>query len=283
MDTLLLPKDPISPTDKVPYICDNRYDFMEFMTYPQRVGRTGIMPPPQELGNFPGDFFNTKYPGTLDEQERLFQSWLFFGLLSEFIGGNVYEYSKSPALDRAGMVSSIPRRQSAEFLYDDFVYELEGKQYLTTMKLIPLLAETLSNPPGPRDDLDYHRRRYRHIALCLKYTSKMLITCGPQFSRNIRYSIAFLGETLTYIMNAVFRVSNMEIVIGSTYAKGYYNPEIRAAMILQQGWCPSDVARAEANYNSLHTLHMLSKMDRSGSGRSHDGCTMQQCVSDRLA
>lgn len=55
--------------DAVPYVCREPYDREPFLTYPDRMGRTHVLP---KLST--------------PDLEDFFQTWLFFGLINEFLG-----------------------------------------------------------------------------------------------------------------------------------------------------------------------------------------------------
>lgn len=65
--------------DAVPYVCRESYDRGPFLTYPVRMGRTHVLPNA-------GAVLDQYNPTPTQDLEDFFQTWLFFGLINEFLG-----------------------------------------------------------------------------------------------------------------------------------------------------------------------------------------------------
>ena len=89
--------------DAVPYVCREPYDRGPFLTYPVRMGRTHVLP---NAGAVPGQCD----PTSTRDLENFFQTWLFFGLINEFLG----DFCKADDFIRVGgrddktTVSTVP-------------------------------------------------------------------------------------------------------------------------------------------------------------------------------
>src|SRR5580698_1881728 len=91
MELLLLPHSPTSQRDKVPYVCWERYDGLPFLGFPERKGYSKSA---QILENF--EAYENLHPMPVAEQQSFFQTWLFFGLLSELFSGNATDLPRDP-------------------------------------------------------------------------------------------------------------------------------------------------------------------------------------------
>lgn len=264
MEILFTPKDPNSPLEDVPFICgDLRYDLGPFLTYPIRTGRPQLIKPSLQLGRLLSEITHIPDQEPSETLEPHLQTWLFFGLLSEFIGINTSDPAEHPL---------------AAALYDKFVTARNGKKCVTTEPLFEFIREHIWHPGVVEDENGgFRAERWLHMGICIQYTNVVLAHCPADFDSRIRYSIGALGECLTYCMNALYNRFNVEKIIGSTFAKGFLSPSVCKSMVEKGGWCPSDISRILANFDSLNTHHLLSKLDRTGSGRDHTGCDDSKC------
>ena len=202
------------------------------------------------------------------------QAWFFFGLLSEFIGinGTSSQVSSDPLADPA-----------AAMLYEDFLYEKDGKKWLTTTRLFKLILETIQKPGTLKDASGEMNQRWVHMGICLKYVNSFLVQgCPTDFDHRIRYSIAAVGECLTYVVNKIYEFTGFKQFLGTNFSKGFLSPTICKIMVEKGGWCPSDISRILAHFDSLHTYHLLSKMNRTGAGRDHNACSDSKCQADQV-
>jgi hypothetical protein len=97
MECMLLPKNPTTLLKKVPLVGHIRYDGGDWLSYPQR--RESRWPKLDGYDTLPHDILHTyKEIGeiTWNEQEPFLQTWHFFGLLSEFFGGNIVQEPATP-------------------------------------------------------------------------------------------------------------------------------------------------------------------------------------------
>jgi hypothetical protein len=82
MTILTLPRNPTSTIARVPYISSERYDGGPFLTYQQRKGKEYDV-----YGRLDISRQGSQGTATTNELGSFIQTWLYFGLLFEFIKG----------------------------------------------------------------------------------------------------------------------------------------------------------------------------------------------------
>ena len=83
------PKRPARSIPKPPYVCDVRYDGGDWLSYPARIGVTRMVDDSSNPYNLPYQFVERADPTPTKQQESMFQTWMFFGLISEALNGNI--------------------------------------------------------------------------------------------------------------------------------------------------------------------------------------------------
>jgi hypothetical protein len=254
MNVLILPKNPTSTITRVPYISSERYDGGPFLTYPQRKGKEcnvygqlEISPqgsqgtvPTNELGSF-------------------VQTWLYFGLLFEFIEG----------------IEQLANDNVLEWIYDNFLAKDEDGTYLDS-KLIISPVLNLWHWKPQYQEINACKQKCDHLFECLKLTFGKLRLSSQDLDHRISYSIAALAECLTTFVFYVSKIQNNALIHPIPWGVGFLTAEVGKEM-LAAGWCPSDIESVKLKYFSLQTLHILSKMDRLNSAHGHTRCNRHQC------
>jgi hypothetical protein len=87
---MLLLKKRTAPLTKVPHVDQVMYDSGEWFSYPQRRDKKRQKLDPDD--QLPLYVYMKSLPNSR-EPEPFLQTWLFFGQLSEFFGGNAFEKS----------------------------------------------------------------------------------------------------------------------------------------------------------------------------------------------
>ena len=272
MEELLLPLKPTSPSAKVPYVAQERYDGLPFLGYAKRRGKLNIDPPSADFTYVPMHNHQKLHPPPHEEQEAFFQTWLFFGLLSEFFQGNAAEESQT--------TSDTPN-EALDYLYTNFIYEEDGKKYVTTARFLPIIDALIATPDREIEDVENIKSRLNHMGYCLRYASSLLLSCSVDFNPEIKLSIAAMGECLMHIISADIAELNMEQNAFCLWSRGSLTSRERAEMI-RNGWCPSDITKCSNSFDSVHALHFVSKMDRSQPPRNHTRCTEQACKAGQI-
>lgn len=242
----------------VPYVCHEKYDGGDFMTYPSRRRRD--FPALHTVGLFPGQLLLSHQVQlallSKQELESFYQNWLFFGLIHEILG--------------------------SLYVPEDLIYECEDDsghtKAVSTSKLITALEEWVTRVQAGRVDPSV---TYAHVArcLCLTYAALSIQAVRANFDPNIKISLASLGQTFTYAANKAFSVKypvrdnkcplTWHRLIKDEYWKG---------RLLSNGWCVSEVRTILDTTLSLQTLHFLACLDKTNVEQSHQGCAPQQCT-----
>jgi len=273
MDILYRPKDLAHPIWRVPYVCDKRYDGLPFLTYPERVNKVSSIPVSLTQPSLGVLYPQITRPTPRAEQERLYQTWLFFGLLAEFLGLNRPEGDQQTPQDEL----SARNEGALDSLYRDYIFEEDGIQYLSTAKILQD-DSTLSISGGGGDPIE---TRLNNLRDCLRVCQAVVRSIQTDFNPGIKYSIAALGEFLTARISRALQRHVQEpmfqtLDIPSWATNFLENSNVQENMI-NAGWCPSDIQRVQSRYNSLQTLHLCSLLDRRVPGRNHEKCNVHAC------
>jgi hypothetical protein len=272
MEQLLLPFKPTSPLAKVPYVAHERYDGLSFLEYAKRKGKFTIEPASADGTYVPMQAHDSRFPPPASEQEPFFQTWLFFGLLSEFFQGNVADESQ---------ISPEKPSETLDFLYTNFINEEDGKQFVTTAKFLPIIDTLLAQPDEDEEQAEALKLHINHLSVCLRYAAFVLWTCAEDFNPDIKWSIAALGESLMFIVSSAQQELGMELDAFCMWTKGSFSLQMREQM-LSNGWCISDIKKCSNTFDSVQALHMLSKIGRSQPPRDHSSCTEQVCRAGQI-
>ena len=273
MEFALLPfhrGDPPIPIPKTPYISKERYDGGPWRSYPSRRS--------QPLSGWDGETFDIQEyyrsqrvnPTPVAELESFAQTWLYFGLLSEFLCVDISELGV--------LTSTVDKPESkaiVKSIYDATLLQVGDEQYvnLTSDCLNSFLQSTRPRLPKDREII---KKFYEHLNLCLSCTRSMLAVLPPEFNHAVKYSIAALGELLMHTVNIALKRLGVKPKFGSFWGKGFYNEEAKKSM-KDHGWCVSDITRIEAKYKSFQGLYVARMMDKSLPKRNHESCTEYIC------
>lgn len=104
-------------------------------------------------------------------------------------------------------------------------------------------------------NLETRKAHYDHLALCLSYAYSCAAHLPPEFNHAVRCSIAALGELFMTTINFALEMVGLP-KLGRDWKTGVLDNEAKVSMV-KHGWCPSDVARAEAKYSHIQTLYMM--------------------------
>ena len=268
MDILPLPHNPTSPTPKVPYVCSEKYDGLAFFTFPARKGRPEMVSPTFP----PGAEFSMHekaHPTPVKELESLYQTWLYFGLICEFL--NINE-------DSPGVPHRVDDNKEEEV---DSVYQLfivsgeEGEKSLTSL---PILSPALELWKWKGAE-DLRKVRCRHLFECLRLTHWMLQWLPNNFDPRIKSSVAVLAEYFNFNLGIIVVTSGWKDVptFFGPWAAGFVTNSVQNQM-LNAGWCPSAVEEAKARYNGMQTLNIICNMEKLKPVRDHRRCTPRSCL-----
>lgn len=284
MECMLLPKNPTAPLTKVPHIDQVKYDGGGWFSYPQRRDKKWPKLDPDDI--LPLYQYMSSLPNSRDIEPFL-QTWLFFGLLSEFFGGNALENSDWGLAATAEGSDKVALNQVVRRIYDSYTYEDAGRPYITTATLLQDMEEAVKGSVSNRELFKTSCLRLRE---CLRMAWKVLKAAPADFDPRIRASIGVVAEILSHSMNYAFLLFKLPITCPTKWTTTYFNMEplrhdgslsVRETM-LKNGWCPSDISRSMNNFNSLQMFHFLGKMDRSFPPRDHRQCGDVHCAAYQI-
>ena len=284
MQCMYLLNRPALPVQQVPYICNSYYDGKEWFSYPARAGKSKMNEDPNDNYPVPYQFAERTHPTNTSEQEDFFQTWLFFGLISEALGGNTSEAETTTVESNVSAGVETAPNLIIRSIYEEFVVLKGPKAYITTATFMSKVQEswTLS----PTNDQENIIKRCKRLRLCLNYAWKFCHLVQHDFDSGILYSICAIGELLAYTVNAAALMHGLSEKCLTNWTAPLYNPtswhsrstgSAREAM-LRSGWCPSDVSRCVDKFGSLQLLHFLSLLDRSKPCKSHSQNVNYMCL-----
>ena len=281
MDHLPYPKNAVFDRPLVPYVCTESYDGLDFLTYPIRAGWPQVLPSPE----YP-DFnkYELLHPSNDRELEKLFQTWIFFGLLHEILG---------------------PRGLYRE---EDYTRTVLGVKYVHTRNLLPRLSQW-------REHVGFFRHPsmkievYARLLECLRLAEKSLAVLSQEpktdiliedhqhvkFNRAIKISLAAICETIANAADeALFPVGQTHMPNSWKHA-GW--DLVTEKSLRRTGWCPNEIAmvcRDIKTFSAQYYVGALSKSSPDGQshayhkgaktneGRHHLDCTANVCEELRV-
>ena len=238
----------------VPFRCRNEYDGGPFLEYPQR---SGVLPPLSVGNTLPDNlsYLQCQQIQSIAKQEiePILQTWIFFGLIQEVLGG----------ICRPSDFITISNQGD------------ENRRVLTTASLIATLdlwvtqvqSKTISPLPT-----------YDHIVKCLGLAFAVLSASPESLDQTLRLSLASLGELLTFAVNRAF---NMDVSKDNKCPLAWHtliNSMYWERLYLESGLCISQVEKIlSTGHKSIQALHFIGSLRQSGSDLDHLSCDKRQC------
>ncbi|KAG5928511.1 hypothetical protein E4U42_000494 [Claviceps africana] len=286
MDLLACPADPVSVAldrDKTPYLCREPWDGGLFRTYAHRKSKTSIIPPMlRHVSGVPPaeqPYLESLYPTPREELQPFLQTWFFFGTLAEMLGLNEIEPGGIWLMDRHVASAEIAQLHTILMLDEG---DGESPRFLTAARLLswaPLFRERLALATDQFQRLSY-------LCHCLQYCSVLLSSIDENVDHNVRYSIAALGEFFTTGLYASATLSRPIIrlpVLGYFWNRNYLRDgDGVEALMLQNGWCPSEVDKIRSQVQGLHTMHYTSRLKKALPWLDHSRCSRSVCCAFQL-
>lgn len=233
MDHLALPPGATVTRPRIRNLCglSPPYDDGPFREYPVRSGMI-----PATVSTLSTDFFtqyelNRPVPSWIVDLEKLFQNWLFFGLLHKLLGDS---YQATDYLDQ------------------------EGK-FIHTRTLVATLErwknDRLGLPPEQRAAL------YADLVACLHVVMSPLsvLIVGRDrysgFNRDLRHALAATGEVLTVAVDTLVS----DTTSTTSWHHIYWDAGLECEIVCR-GWCPCTVALSYSQFGRLSTLEYFRHM-----------------------
>jgi hypothetical protein len=234
--------------------CQNEYDGGPFLEYPQRSRVLPIL----SVGNtLPGNisYLQRQQIQSIAKQEiePILQTWIFFGLIQEVLGGICRPSDFITVSDQGDEHRRVLTTASLVAILDLWVTQVQSK--------------TISPLPT-----------YDHIAKCLSLAFAVLTALPESFDQTLRISLASLGEILTFAVNKAFDINVSQDNKCPNTWRDLINPMYWERLYLESGLCISQVEKIlYIGRNSIQSLHFIGSLRQSGSNLDHLSCDRRQC------
>jgi hypothetical protein len=280
MEFLLVPTyrgTPPIPVPRTPYVSRTRYDGGPWDSYPARMGMSS-------LSAWDGNTFDQlEYhrlerlnPTPLEDLEQFLQTWLYFGLLAEFLRGDT---------SASESISSPPKDAKSKDIIEGIYKAIlvpDGDK--TFIKLDSDCLNSFLQDARPRipNDPKVKKKYYDRLMLCLHCTNSVMWVVPKTFNHGVRCAIAALGELLT---NTIYVASKLleaqptftKLPGGWGFRRWFLDEDAKTSM-QNHGWCISDIARIECKWTSVQGLYMARMVDKSLPKRNHSFCSDNSCL-----
>ncbi|KAL9601180.1 MAG: hypothetical protein Q9219_002680 [cf. Caloplaca sp. 3 TL-2023] len=254
MDHIPLPHSCSYPPVEVPYLDKSPDDYGSWYTYPQRHGWQVDYNRSSTVLLLHG----AKRPAV--ENAMFIQSWLYFGLLREFLGDIVRRYQfNCHGVDGKRKLSSKSLETVLRTWTNQFSTNIDPSEAVQSLKnLYTLLLE--------------------HRTICLK-----LYVLGPDLeSFSIFFSIAVLSERLMAAIIDLHRYHGLETPVEQTWRireNGFPNMGQPILTLMRtRGWCPYDLQRLDLEAKEVSVLYYYSNLNPPRSSKDHSRCSEESCL-----
>ena len=246
-----VPNATVPGLEIVPYVCKKSYDNGPFLTYPVRENRPEIVPDAAIAGKPSLRDHEALHPTPNEEFEAFCQTWLFFGMINEFLG-NICT--------------------SADFLRSG----VDGTGSIISTSQLPALVERwVTSVQDGSSSITYE-----HVAKCLRLTYTTLNATGPDFDLSVKLCIASVGELFEYAANRAFAIGNLvlENACPTSWRVSAGEDTVFERLLGRSGFCPSQIEIMIRSSASLQFLYFFASMHDSVSAGRHGLCDNVKCV-----
>ncbi|OAA60851.1 HET domain protein [Cordyceps fumosorosea ARSEF 2679] len=275
MDFLPLPKDPTFPTPETPFLSSQNWDFGPFRGFLDRkyqdLGLTNApqLPTTHALLTLPLQRIFDAVPAA--KLQSFVQTWLFFGLLAEFLSLNELE-------DGTRLVSLDQAREEMAELYREFSTTGDDGQKLLTAAPILGKADMFVERVKLAGEL---APRFHYLHACLTRSVQVVNNTFNQLDYAIRYSVAGLGELFMTNIYASSHLVTPRIVL-PTSSFNWFRDYLRAGNdvekhMLSVGWCPSEVEKLRNLFQGVASLHYVTRLRPRTRPGDHVRCANYAC------
>ena len=240
---------------------------------------TSIIPP--IIRNEPGvpapeePYLEGLYPTPREKLQPFIQTWLYFGLLAEFLSLN----EVSPGLR---LVDKDVADAEIAALHKECLIEDGDQRYLTGKMVVTIEPRIRERFPLVAD----RHARLSYLGDCLHYADYMRNSLLGNLDHSITYSIAALGEVLStgmMMINSAMKLKMNLFKFGFSWGQDYLKVggKVETEM-LAEGWCPSEIEKIRAKYQGLFTKNYISRLSRVGLKADHSQCSANACVAFQI-
>ncbi|TVY20878.1 hypothetical protein LARI1_G001539 [Lachnellula arida] len=254
-----------TPFPRTRYVANERWDGSTWVSYPVKKGKSNYLINAESFDLM--DYYRAERgnPTPVREQESFLQTWLYFGLICQFIGANAVD-GGPPTSQSKGIIDRVYDLIALQDDSGPFVrLDEDGLNSLRDIGLSLLSKE----PEARKAHLD-------RMIVCLSCTQAILEGLPRDFNYMVKYSIASLGELYTQTVNVGLEHLQLPKTFSRMWSGGLLDADAKASM-MEHGWCPSDIARAEVKYSSIQALYMMRMLGKCLPPRDHSRCTDDAC------
>ena len=276
MEHLTLPRGALLEEDeRVPYLCadivaGDPYDGGPFLEYPERIGQTGLlsqlrsgvgMPQHRQLREI-----------SVYMIETFIQSWLFFGLLHEYLkdafaAADFVTSTSEEKEDDGGLTSAEPGSGLEVSSTDPSVTTAaDGPAYITTEALRLLIDDWRQTRQTVQD--------YERLNRCLIISIELLHALPETFNNNIRLCIS---SVVVLLIDTLHSVHPDTVRLRVPAVEPFGRDRTAMSRMLRLGWCPRELANLDDEQLRMPLFHYLSHLDKRVPHRTHDRCTITHC------
>ncbi|RDA88279.1 hypothetical protein CP532_0300 [Ophiocordyceps camponoti-leonardi (nom. inval.)] len=270
-ELLLTPSDSAFTVPQTAYVCTENWDGGSFCEYPQRKGRCSLVPPELRRGLIEEPYLELLHPTPGNQLQPFVQTWLFFGLTAEALCLNEADDGSARLIDEATASSEIAELHSRLCRHHDGVRHLSGAAWLD---LMPLIRQRLSSAP-------HAEQRLNRLGHYLRHSLLFLHSIRANLDRDLRFSIAAVGELLSTLHHAVttaggFTLNLMSLGFNWQFQYLEHGGSLESEM-LDRGWCPSEVNKIRSQFTSLCGIHYASHLKKMTPRMDHERCSAKIC------
>ncbi|KAM3522899.1 hypothetical protein NHJ13051_005424 [Beauveria bassiana] len=274
MDFLPLPQDPTFPTPETPYLSSEDWDFGPFCTYLDRkwqalgLAEAPLLPTNHALMTLPLQRIFDAIPAA--KLQSFVQTWLYFGLVAEFLGLNELE-------DGRRLIDLEQARHEMSVLYRECSKDSDDGKLLTSVSILEN-ADIFAERRGLAREL---APRFHYLHRCLFRTMLIVNNSSNQLEYSVRYSIAGLGELFMTSQYAASFLATPRIVLPSA-AFNWFRDYLKSGndvekQMLSCGWCPSGIEKLRNLFQGVASLHFVTRLRPRTRPNDHTNCTNYAC------
>ena len=260
MDHLPVPEDRNLGSISIPFLASDEYS-SPFHDYPQRNGWNLSFP-----ANMQPQLQHTSASLARRDLGGLLQTWLYFGMLSEFLGEPVDvdlfrrhhesgDLLVSTSLEKLVCDRTASLLEHARIDGSDFLLSFREAFRLIMLKVRHYVLLVVRPITDPFDDLS-------RICLSITVMAEYLVTALFNLCQRCQIETTLRQN---------WRVFNTD---------DFSNPDILILKLMsQRGWCAYDIALLDGTQvQNVSTLYFLANLSPPKANFSHSSCTSERCV-----
>lgn len=163
-------------------------------------------------------------PTPLEELEPFIQTWLYFGLLAEFLCVNVSQLGiASPLVDQQEF------KEIVNHIYKTTLVQDGNRTYVNLdSDCLDLFLQRTR--PRLAKDPEIMKNFYQHLNVCLACTKSVLAFLPPHSNHAVKCSIAALRELLMHAVITAFQFLGLKESFNRSWGVGFLDKEAKNSM-----------------------------------------------------